>query len=239
MRNNVIILAIGLSGSSVLTALIEKAGYSLCGHTVAKPDYDTFENAELVRLNRQLLQLAGATSFGVEYRAQYADNMQRLHGQIDDSEYRAFLEHCGKHQPWVWKDPALSVTMHFWKHLLDVSRIKFIINDREPLQSWISWNIRRQVQSYDYAKRYTRAVLDSMHHLLQQHAAQHLRVRYEDLICGPEHSLKRINAFLGCSLTLDDLARVYHGPLRKKTHGVANFCKASLIYLKNYGERYA
>lgn len=239
MRSNVIILAIGLSGSSVLSALRQRAGYSLAGPTVAKPDYDTFENAELVRLNRRLLELAGANSFGVEYREAHVEKTQRLFCEVDDSEFRAFVRHCDSQQPWLWKDPALKVTMHFWKHFLDLSRIKFIVNDREPLQSWISWNIRRQVQSYDFAKRYLSEMSDSMQRFLMQHEAQHIHVRYEDLICKPEPTLERINQFLGSSLALDDLARVYKGPLRKKTHGLANFCKASLIYLKNYNQRYA
>jgi hypothetical protein len=238
MRNNVVILAVGLSGSSVLTGLISRAGYSLGDSTVEKPDYNTFENLELVRLNKRLLEMIDATRFTLEYRPEFIEKMQALYGRIDDTQFRAFITHCDARQPWVWKDPRLTVTMHFWKHLLDLSRIKFIVNDRELMQAWISWNIRREIQSFEYAKRYTEQVVGAMRQFLQEHGLQHIHVRYEDLICQPESTLGRINQFIGSGLTLDDLSRVYRGPLRKKTHGIVNFAKAGLIYLKNYEERF-
>jgi hypothetical protein len=238
MQNNVIILAVGLSGSSVLTGLVSRAGYSLGESTVEKPDYNTFENAELVRLNQQLLEMTHATRFGLEYRGEFIEKMRALPGRIDEAPFRAFIKRCDARQRWVWKDPRLTVTIHFWKHLLDLQRIKFIVNDRELLQAWISWNIRREIQSYAYAKRYTQQVVGAIHAFLNENGLRHVHVRYEDLICEPEPTLARINAFIGSSLTLDDLSRVYRGPLRKKTHGLVNFAKAGLIYLKNYEERF-
>ncbi len=235
--HNVIVLAIGLSGSSILTNLVAQAGYAFAGPTVKIPDYDTFENQELVRLNKRLLDLADANSFPKEYRPEFIERIKALYGKIDDSEYRAFAKHCEAHQPWVWKDPRLTITMYFWKHYLDLSRVKFIVNDREALQGWISWNLRRQIQSFRYAKRYMDQVVVAMRHFLEEHSLPFEHVRYEDLICTPEPTLARLNKFLGCNLTLDDLSRVYQGPLRKKTHGCINFVKAGLIFLKNYDER--
>jgi hypothetical protein len=237
MKHNVVVLAVGLSGSSVLTNLIAQAGYGFAGTTVRKPDYDTFENLELVRLNKRLLELADAKRFTLEYRPEFIERTKALHGKIDDSEFRAFAKHCEAHQPWVWKDPRLTVTMYFWQHYLDLSRVKFIVNDREALQSWISWNLRRQIQGFLYAKRYSEQVVGAMQHFLSELSLPYEHVRYEDLICAPEATLARLNKFLDCRLTLEDLSRVYQGPLRKKTHGLFNFVKAGLIYVKNYDER--
>jgi len=55
MRKNIIILTHGWTGSSVFAALLGRAGYWLGSSTVKNKDYDTFENAELVARNRELL----------------------------------------------------------------------------------------------------------------------------------------------------------------------------------------
>src|SRR5690242_9748399 len=57
-NSNVIILTSGLTGSSVLTGLIARAGY-WTGSQTFKKEYDTFENVELIRLNRDLFAAAG------------------------------------------------------------------------------------------------------------------------------------------------------------------------------------
>jgi hypothetical protein len=58
---NVIVLTSGLSGSSVLTSLVAKAGY-WTGETHKKHDYDTYENTELLDLNLKILAPAGSKS---------------------------------------------------------------------------------------------------------------------------------------------------------------------------------
>jgi hypothetical protein len=237
MRPNVIVLAVGLSGSSVLTHLISRAGYWVGDATHKNQDYDTYENLALTRLNKRLLEMIGVDNFGLVFRREYIDDMQALYGRIDERDFRAFVARCDTQQPWIWKDPRLAVTIHFWRHFLDLSKIKFVVNDRDPMQAWISWNIRREIQSFEYAKRYSEQVMRETRRFLQEQACGHLHVRYEDLICTPEATLRRLNTYLGCTLALDDLSRVYKGRLRRKTHGWANFTKAGMIYLKNYEER--
>src|SRR5215472_209946 len=56
---NVIILTSGLSGSSVLTALICRAGYWSGDRTHKKPHYDTFENERLIELDCRIIAEAG------------------------------------------------------------------------------------------------------------------------------------------------------------------------------------
>ena len=54
-RDSVIILTGGLTGSSALAGLLSAAGY-WSGETFKKRDSNTYENADLIRLNRQLMQ---------------------------------------------------------------------------------------------------------------------------------------------------------------------------------------
>jgi hypothetical protein len=240
MKSNIIILAVGLSGSSVLAGLIKRAGYSTGASTYVKPDYDTFENLELVQLNQRLLTRAGiGEKFAVEHRPEFAQRMLALRGVIDDTEFRDFIARCDATGPWLWKDPRLSITLYFWQYLLDFDRVKVIVNHREPVQAWISWTLRRQIQSFNYAKHFSDGVVSSVEHLLDARNQSYIRVCYEDLICQPQHTLYRINRFASLQLELEDLVAAYGGKLGQKTHGLGNFAKAALIYLKNYPERYA
>ncbi len=72
-RANAVILTTGLSGSSVVTALLATQGYWLGRNTVFKSTahdrYDTYENARLVRLNERLFSAVG----GLEDYAQRFD----------------------------------------------------------------------------------------------------------------------------------------------------------------------
>ena len=65
MKQNLIILTGGLSGSSVLAGLINKAGYWL-GTKTTKVKYDTFENSKLVELNIKLFRNSGYFWRGVD-----------------------------------------------------------------------------------------------------------------------------------------------------------------------------
>src|ERR1700686_3366711 len=58
MKHNVIILTSGLTGSSVLTGLIARAGYWPGDRTHKKKEFDTYENEELIDLNRRIFEQA-------------------------------------------------------------------------------------------------------------------------------------------------------------------------------------
>ena len=239
MNKNVIILTPGLSGSSVLTNLISRSGYSTGSNTFKKTEYDTHENIELVALNKALLKHAEINGkFALRFDPAYFDRINALSETIDIEPYRQFINTCAAYQPWVWKDPRLWLTIRFWQPLLDLDQIKFIVQTREPLQNWIATTVRRQIQTYSYSKRYTDQVRDSIVRFLHEHDKDWLELTFEDLACRPQPTIDRLNDFLGTQLAMDDITQVYNKPLYKKAHGPANFSKAALIYLKNYRVRY-
>ncbi len=116
---NVIILTTGLSGSSVVTGLIKKAGYWTGESTVYKNNssgkYETHENTELVNLNDQLVKQAGF-EFGHDawYKPEAIAQFAKLHGSIDEAPYRQFIEQENSHSPWLWKDPRLWFSCSTW-----------------------------------------------------------------------------------------------------------------------------
>lgn len=239
-RPNVLILTGGLTGSSALAGLLTASGYWCGEETFKKSDYNTYENSELIRLNRQLMQRVGV---GDEYTSVFLPDAIRhidaLRTAEPTDEYASFVSTCDLHRPWVWKDPRLWLTVRFWHPLIDWSRVRVLLLKRDPMQSWISTLQRRQIQTYGYLSRYNEAIQASLRDFLHEKQVQYLQVQYEDLVVTPESELGRIGQFLGTPLTLEHLTSTYTGPLRRKPKSWRDGIEAGLIFLKNYGERLA
>jgi len=237
-RDNVIILTGGLTGSSALAGLLTAAGYWCGEDTFKKSDYNTFENAELIRLNRQLMQrVAVGEEYTTNFKSSAIADIEALTAIEPLEEYRQFVARCAQHAPWVWKDPRLWLTVRFWYPLVDWDNVRVLLLSRDPLQSWISTIQRRQIQTYSYLSTYNQSIQQSLREFLEQRRVRYLPVQYEDLVIRPEAELSRIGGFLGTDLTLAHLTSTYSGPLRRRPKGWRDGIEAGLIYLKNYGER--
>ena len=121
---------------------------------------------------------------------------------------------------------------------MDLDNIRFIHLRRDPMQMWISTNLRRQIQSRRYCDAYGRGVDGSIREFLEGNRLHHMEMVYEDLIEQPERTLEKLSDFLDLSLGLDDLQQVYNGGLYRRGKGFGSLAKAYLIYLKNYRERF-
>lgn len=241
MQDNIIIMTVGLAGSSVLTQLLARGGYWTGDNTAKKADYDTHENAELVRLDKALLARAGVHDrYMMEFEQRFIDDVAALYDDpsFDRAPYRAFAARCAQNRPWIWKDPRLWMTIHYWQHFVELATARFVIIRREPLQDWVSCTLRRQIQTYAYMNRYTAQVLAAMRGFIAERGLGCIELTYEDLTLRPQQALERINAHVGLALTLDDLRAVYTRPLGRKNHGLTSAAKAALIYAKNYPQRY-
>jgi hypothetical protein len=239
MKSNVIILTSGLTGSSVLTGLISQAGYWTGNSTMKKKDYNTFENSELIDLNLRIFEAADfQENYLTHFSPEAIGTIGSLAQRIDTSPFRAFLNECNQHQPWVWKDPRLWMTIHFWKDIVDLNKCKFIVLTRDFRQLWVSTILRRQIVSYPAHRSYEMHVRDSAIDFLNKNQLSHITVRYEDIVVRPSPTLAAINSHLGTELTLDSLRRVYRKPLYKlPSSSPLDFLKAFLIYVKNHSER--
>jgi len=232
---NIIVLTSGLSGSSVVTHLLSRAGY-WSGHSTSKKlDYNTHENSRLVELNEQLLKsLDYDQGYSKVVKVEKTQQAAELVNTIDISPFKAFIDECSNETPWVWKDPRLWVTMSFWIQLLDKKDFLVMVVDRDLSQRWISENLRRNIQSYSYCKQYNMQIKEIIDSLISQHGLKSNLLIFDMLIKTPELTLSNINAFIGSSLKMDDLLSVYNKPLYKKTRNYHDLLLAILIYLKNY-----
>lgn len=235
---NVIVLTTGLTGSSVLSGLLARAGYWTGDETFRKPDYNTYENRRLVELNSKLLQAAGlAATYSDVFDPAYARIVEDAAKGLDPEPFVAFVETCHLHRPWLWKDPRLWLTLRGWSRWLDLGGIKFIVLDRDPGQAWISHQLRRKIVTPAALTRYSRSIHTSICELLDERSLPRLDLQYEDLLMHPEAALRRINAFLDADLRVQDLTSVYSGRLGVRPHGLGDRARACLIYGKNFSAR--
>jgi len=235
---NIIVLTSGLSGSSVVTNLLSRAGYWSGKITCKKSDYDTHENTRLVELNDQLLR---AVYYNHEYsyliRKEKPLQVAQLINEIDLAPFKAFITECSSETPWIWKDPRLWVTMPFWIQLLEINSFQLFFVDRSFSQRWISELLRKNVQTFRYCKQYNTQVEVLINQLISKHNLTCYNIMYDDLIMYPEETLLKINKVLGSALTVNDLELVYNKELYKKPRGISSLLLALLIYLKNYKDR--
>lgn len=238
LKKNVIVLTHGWTGSSIFSALLGEAGYWVGGETMAKPDYDTFENAGLVALNNRLLRELAPT---LNHEHQFSDrDVQQIASRapsMDTQSYRGFIAECNQNRPWLWKDPRLTWTIRVWADMLDLEQTAFLVLTRDPVQAWISANLRRHVQSYDFTRAYNGGITRANLRFLQERRLTHLQLSFEDLLLEPRATLAKLNAFFGLGLSLAQLHTVCRLPLHRKSRNWKDFIVAALIYTKNYGER--
>jgi hypothetical protein len=239
INKNVVILTSGLTGSSVIAGLIARGSY-WTGFETVKKEYDTHENIDLVRLNGKLLRESGYSGrYEREFRGDLLEDVEALGSTISDRPYREFLEECNRHQPWVWKDPRLWLTIRYWNHLLDWDRCLVIVLTRSVWHIWVSATLRRQIQSYESLKKYEKSIENSILGFLDKNRIGYLHVTYEQLIGQPEETIDKLNTLLGSRLSIYDLKSFYTGELHKTPrNSPIDFFKAILIYLKNYSERW-
>jgi hypothetical protein len=238
MKKNIIILTHGWSGSSVFAALLGRAGYWLGGSTVRKEDYDTFENAELVACNKELLRLL-APDIDHEHHFSFEDvsRIAQASGSVDLGPYRDFVSRCAANGLWLWKDPRLTWTIRVWAKVLDLERTAFLILTRDDLQAWVSSNQRRHIQSMRFTQEYNHGITRSNIRFLEDHGLPRLEMSFETLLLQPETALVRLNEFFDVNLSMADLRSVHKAPLHRKSRGWKDVIVAALIYAKNYRER--
>lgn len=232
-NENIVVLTAGHSGSSVLCSLIARQGCWLGDEPSSMHrDYRTFENPELVRLNGEILRESGYQWENIaDIPPPSVERIRELVNTMDLTPYKAFLNECDDHQPWLWKNPRLCYTIHFWGQLADLSSCRFIILRREPLQAWTGTILKTMYMlPYGALRTIERNAFDSIRLFIEQYAPSVLEVLFEDLIVRPDSTIRQLNDFLGASLTVEQFDAIYRGSLYRKRWNKRQQLKAMLKY---------
>jgi hypothetical protein len=237
---NVIVLTTGLSGSSVLSGVVSESGYWAGNDTVIKDNfsgqYDTYENAELVELNDRLCDIADFLFDDITW---YKTNGQQVFEEISDTtetaSFREFLSSCKSHQPWIWKDPKVWLTIGFWKNFIDPKSTRIILLRRNGFNLWLSQVVKRIIYDYFYLDRSEKTATAELIKYLNENNLEFIQVKFESLVSDTELELKKINQFLGSNIKLEHWEKIYQKP--KFLSSVKRLFLGLLIYMKNYQTR--
>lgn len=241
MKKNTFILTTGLSGSSVVTGLINQAGFWCGDKTEYKNNgtgkYETYENSDFVALNNRLVELSGNIFHSKAwYEDQYRDSFTELYNKIDLTDFKQFSDDCLKHHPWVLKDPKLWMTLGFWLKLFNGQEFRVIILTRNINQLWVSQTNKRIIYDYQYLRCSEKKTQQQLMRFLEQNNIDYLVQEYDLLEEKTENELNRLNQFLKTEINSSDWNQIYN----KKKKSFIPFLlevKAILIYIKNYTTR--
>lgn len=144
--------------------------------------------------------------------------MNRLEAlvQTEDLEpYKIFVDECRKRQPWLWKDPRLAYTIHFWRHIEDLNNVKYILITREFRQAYAGCIHSRKgyMSPRDYIEIKSNYIKSTDLFIKKMGNIDLIKLTFEQLILMPETTLDRINRHLGTSLSLEALKGLYRGAL--------------------------
>lgn len=240
MKTNTFILTTGLSGSSVVTGLLQQAKF-WCGEETeyknnSTGQYETFENSKFVALNDQLVSEFG-TSFQSKswYDLTLRDKFTHLLKTQKLNEYKNFVDNCAVHEPWVLKDPKLWITLGFWIELFKDQEFNVIVLSRDVKQLWLSQTNKRIIYDYQYLKNSEEQSKQQLMNFLNKNQISFIELVYDDLVQHTEKNIDKINHFLGTSLTLNDWNCIYKK--KQSNSQLVSAIKAVLIYIKNYSSR--
>jgi len=229
---NIVVLTPGSSGSSVLSGLLSRGGYWL-GDATKRIQFDTFENAELVDLDVRILRASGYPhTFCNDIPPPSIGAIQDASHRIDAGPFEAFVEKCRHHQPWIWKDPRLCYTIHFWERFTDFENTRFLFIGRRPDQCYAGLVLKRKIpMSFSSMCEMNANYEKSCNAFLDRHGFACLRLTFEDLLLSPGPTIEQMNLHLGTRIPSDHLEYIYRGPLHRPRFAARHVLLARLRYL--------
>jgi hypothetical protein len=231
MKPNVIILTNGVSGSSVLSGLIARAGYWL-GDRTKKVQYETFENDELVELNVQILRKSHYLWCDVaDIPPPSTQKIRELSEAVWSDSFERFTQECNRHRPWLWKDPRLCYTIFFWKSFLALEDCRFIFVSRNLMQTWTGMILRGKTgMPMEELKIISDNCLKAVTRFIEENQLDLYSLSFEKLTMQPEIAVAELNRYLGTELAVSDLEAIYKGTLRRPRWTKMDYLKARLKF---------
>lgn len=196
----VVVLGFHRSGTSMVTRMLNLLGVDL-GDEAALLAPEERDNARgyweprwMIELNDELLAVLGTSAFE-PFRAESGWERSPTLDPLRERARTLLHEHFAERPQWGWKDPRTSLTLPFWRELVDAP-LKCVVCVRSPADA-VASALKRGVPGID---RWTYAVSWLDHVALPLATTTHeerLLVFYEDALRDPAGEARRVAAFLG------------------------------------------
>jgi hypothetical protein len=199
----ILVLGVERSGTSVVSDLIHRWGAhpgDLSRH-VATDDHNPQGYFEYLPMQDLLRDVLVATQTSL-WHPDFKGRMERLaldpHFSARAAALVAEMEASG--QPWLWKDPLMSLQMPFWERFVPAPVcVVTVRNPNDSGRSFARMNfseaLRRRIRTDAYfGFRWQFTMLAILEYL--DHNPEHLFIRYERLLADPAGQVARLCRFL-------------------------------------------
>jgi hypothetical protein len=216
---NVIILGPGRTGSSFLAGLISHNKFYINNEQIqarrAYPDGD-YENPELVDYNKKLFFSSGYDHHKIRYgRSVDISAMKNLAKGNGLEEFKAFIQKCEQNRPWLWKDPRLCYTIHFWNEFLNFNDINIIFITRDHYQIFRSYTKHQiPLTKREIYEKYDEQV-STVEDFLRTNGLKALRIHFNEFKDNTS-LIDKLNQFLETEITMDDYKAIHRTNISKK-----------------------
>jgi hypothetical protein len=181
------------SGTSMVAKLLQQAGLNLGGEqdlmpAAAENPEGFYEHLEFVRLNDEILNVAGAG-----WDCPPADGFDWEGEALDPFRERSRQQAAAlwKRTPWGWKDPRTSLTLPFWRSALGPLRTVVVV--RNPLEVVISLHRRN---AFSTALGLTLWQIYGERVLADTLPDDRLVTHYDSFFLEPDREIARVLGFL-------------------------------------------
>jgi hypothetical protein len=199
-RQVVVVLGFHRSGTSMVTRMLNLLGVDLGDEAglLAPEERDNargyWEPRWMIELNEELLRTVGSGTFEPFHPAPGWERAPELE-PLRERARSLLREHFSDAPVWGWKDPRTSLTLPFWRQLIDAP-VRFVVCVRSPSDA-VASALKRGIldlHRWSYAERW----LDYTSLALANTSAdERLLLFYEDALREPARETRRLAAFLG------------------------------------------
>jgi len=195
----VVVLGFHRSGTSMVTRMLNLLGVDLGAEEALLPPEERdnargyWEPRWMIELNEELLAALGSGTFE-PFRPQPGWERSSALTPVRERAQALLADHFADRPLWGWKDPRTSLTLPFWRELVDAP-LRCVVCVRSPadaLASILKRNIG--INRWTYAERW----LDYVGSALEAtDPDERMLVFYEDALHDPAGEARRLSEFIG------------------------------------------
>lgn len=216
MPKNILIVGMARSGTSLTASIFANNGYFLAkdvekelkkGNEFNPTGF--FEAETVIEKNREIYKAIGYQADNTwmfePIEPKHVDTLKNLKPLSGHEELVAFYN---SRSPWVWKDPRLCYTLHYWWQLMDENTAVLLVK-RKPeaiynsflRTGWISATKEHKRQTYD---RIDQHILQA-EKTLKALNIPYVEIDYSEYRDAPQALCKKLNEGFGLNLKVTDL----------------------------------
>jgi len=210
-RPVVVVLGFHRSGTSMVTRMLNLLGVDLGDEAelLEAVELDNprgyWEPRWMIDLNDELLAALGTSAFE-PFRAAPGWERSPALEPLRERARELLGRHLAGRSRWGWKDPRTSLTLPFWRELIDAP-LACIVCVRSPVET-VASALRRGLAGIDHA-RYAEAWLEHTAAALANTAPEErMLVFYDDVLRDPSEEMRRVAAFVGVAPSEEQLGGI-------------------------------